>query len=164
MELSPATSARYVDLAFEQMLVVADRLGDDLVNQRPLGPGTNAVGAIVIHCCGVAEFWLGHVGMGRDSQRDREAEFERTATVAELHAMVSQARRQIAADLDTLDLGVESPHAAGRAFLKAADESDASLVLHVIEELFQHLGHCELAADALTGPGPDAETRPPRVP
>ena len=28
-------------------------------------------------------------------------------------------------------------------------ETDASLVVHVLEELFQHLGHCELAADAL---------------
>jgi hypothetical protein len=27
--------------------------------------------------------------------------------------------------------------------------TDASLVLHVIEEVFQHLGHCEIAADAL---------------
>jgi hypothetical protein len=30
-----------------------------------------------------------------------------------------------------------------------APGDDASLVVHVIEELFQHLGHCELAADAL---------------
>lgn len=31
------------------------------------------------------------------------------------------------------------------------DTSDASVVLHVVEELFQHLGHAELAAEALAG-------------
>jgi hypothetical protein len=65
VDLTPATASGYVRRAFDLMLAVADRLGDDRVNDRPLGP------------------------------------------------------------------------------------SDASLVLHVTEELYQHLGHCELAADAL---------------
>lgn len=154
MELTPATATGYVRLAFDRMLAVADRLGDARVNERPLGPDTNAVGAIVIHCCGVAEFWLGHVGLGRESGRERDAEFERTASVTELHALVDIATRQIDADLAALEAGAPSAFAAGRQFLTLGDESDASLVLHVIEELFQHLGHCELAADALTR-GPD---------
>ncbi len=37
----------------------------------------------------------------------------------------------------------------GRVFLPESDTSDASVVIHVIEELYQHLGHMELAADAL---------------
>jgi hypothetical protein len=28
--------------------------------------------------------------------------------------------------------------------------SDGAIVFHVLEELYQHLGHMELAADALT--------------
>ncbi len=150
MELSADTASRYVRLAFDRMLAVADRLGEAKVNERPLGPDTNAVGAIVVHCCGVAEFWLGHVGLGRESQREREAEFERTASVMELRALVDTATRQIDADLGALESGAVSAYAAGRQFLTAGDESDASLVLHVLEELYQHLGHCELAADALT--------------
>lgn len=149
MELTAATAGRYLRHAFAEMLAVADRLGDDRVNQRPLGSDTNAVAAIVVHCCGVAEFWLGHVGLGRDSHRAREAEFESTATVAELRALVAAAMEAVDADLVALDAGTTSPHAAGRVFLTGGDESDASLVLHVIEEVFQHLGHCELAADAL---------------
>lgn len=152
VELSPATSSRYVRLAFEQMLAVVDRLGDDRVNEQPIGPTTNAVAPIVVHCCGVAEFWLGHVGLGRESTRQREQEFSRRATVAELHEMVGAAQRQIDADLEAIEAGVESEYAAGRQFLSADDLSDAALVLHVIEELFQHLGHCEIAADALTAP------------
>ena len=56
--------------------------------------------------------------------------------------------RQVDADLRALEAGAPSPHSGGRAFLDV-DDTDASLVLHVIEELFQHLGHAELAADAL---------------
>ena len=153
MELTATTASAYVHLAFDQMLAVADRLGDDLVNQRPISPQTNAVASLILHCCGVAEFWLGHVGLGRESERDRDAEFSRRATLEELHGVVAAALDQVDADLEVLDAGgAVSPFVEGRAFLSGDDQSDSSLVLHVIEELFQHLGHCEIAADALLAP------------
>ena len=57
--------------AFGQMLEVADRLGDGLVNARPLGTTTNAVSGLVIHCCEVAELeelyqHLGHIEIAAD--------------------------------------------------------------------------------------------------
>lgn len=149
MELAPQTASGYVRLAFDQMLAVAGRLGDVDVNERPLGPGTNSVAGLVAHCCGVAEFWLGHVGLGRESQRDRAAEFSTEATVAGLHERVDATRRRIDDDLVALQGGGTSAYAADRQDLTVADGSDAALVLHLIEELFQHLGHCEMAADAL---------------
>lgn len=150
MELTPDVAGRYVRLAFEQMLTVADRLGDDRVNERPLGRRTNAVAGIVVHCCGVSEFWLGHVGRGRESTRAREDEFSTSATVSELHDLVAVTLAQVEADLAAIEAGADSAYAEGRMFL-VVPEGDASLVVHVIEELFQHLGHCELAADALLG-------------
>lgn len=149
MDLSSATAIRYARHAFSEMLAVAERLGDTKVNERPLGPDTNAVAAIILHCCGVAEFWLGHVGLGRESQRDREGEFSKTATLAELQIAVDAAVRQIETDVARIDAGATSEFTAGRQFLLDEDPSDAALVIHVIEELFQHLGHAELAADAL---------------
>jgi uncharacterized damage-inducible protein DinB len=149
VELTGATATGYARLAFDRMLAVAERLGDERVNERPLGPDTNAVAAIIVHCCGVSEFWLGHVGCGRRSTRDRDAEFDATASLADLRAVVAAACDQLAADVASIDAGAVSDHADGRLFLTVDPVSDASLVLHVIEELFQHLGHCELAADAL---------------
>ena len=68
----------------------------------------------------------------------------------ELHGLVAIALDQIDADLVALDAGgADSPFTEGRQFLSGDDLSDGSLVLHVVEELFQHLGHCEIAADAL---------------
>lgn len=150
MELEPGTAYLYLRHAFDQMLAVADRLGDDKVNQRPHGPETNAVAALIIHVCGVAEFWLGHVGLGRPSERAREDEFSATATVTELHELVDATLAQISEDLHAIERGENAPDPSGRLFLLEGDESDGSLVLHLIEEAYQHLGHMELTADALT--------------
>jgi uncharacterized damage-inducible protein DinB len=153
MELSPATAERYVHLAARQMLAVADRLGDELVNERPPGPDTNSVAALVVHCCGVSEFWLGCVGRGRATTRNRDAEFRARATVAGLHPMVAAMAEQASRDIRALDAGdADRSDRVSRVSgdpLEGGDHSDGALVLHVIEELFQHLGQMELTADAL---------------
>jgi len=150
MELDRRTAELYIRHAFRQMLDVADGLGDQRVNDRPLGSDTNAVAALVVHCCGVTEFWIGHVALGRPTGRERESEFSRTATVPELHAMVDATLGQVSNDLVAIDAGKTQPDRTGRQFLEGGDESDGAIVLHVLEELYQHLGHMELAADALT--------------
>ena len=147
VELSPATTDVYLRRAFTQMLEVADRVGEPGINERPLGPETNAIGALIIHCCEVAECWLGHVALLRPTTRQREAEFSRTATLAELHELADAALARALLRGDPLHDGRGGD--GGRQFLPDGDPSDASAVLHVLEELFQHLGHRELAADAL---------------
>ena len=149
VELSPETATGYARLAYDQMLAVADRLGDERVNVRPIAPHVNSVASLIVHCCGVAEFWLGHVGVGRPSHRDRDAEFVTTASVAELRDRVAASLAQIESDVTAIAAGVGIPDAEGLQLLQVAPGDHASLVVHVIEELFQHLGHCEIAADAL---------------
>jgi len=149
MELQRRTAELYMRHAFGQMLDVADRLGDERVNDRPLGRGTNAVAALVVHSCAVTEFWIGHVALGRPTDRDRESEFSSTATVAELRALVDGTLAQVSEDLAAMEEGRTQADRTGRQFLEGGDESDGAIVLHVLEELYQHLGHMELAADAL---------------
>jgi hypothetical protein len=149
VNLDPSTAERYLRRAFTQMLGVVDRLGEERVNLRPHGDRTNSVAALVVHCCGVTEFWLGHVALGRPSTRDRAAEFVATASVAALHDLVERTVEAAAADLARLEAGEGSDEHGGRSHLLDGDGSDASAVLHVLEEAYQHLGHMELAADAL---------------
>lgn len=153
VELAEATAAGFVRHAYNQMLVVAERLGDDKVSMRPLGAGTNAVAGLIVHCCGMAEFWLGHVALGRPSTRDRDAEFTATATLSELRALLENSIGTIVVDLARIQAGEAIPGHEARAHLIGGG-SDDSVVLHVIEELFQHLGHMELAGDALLREGP----------
>ena len=132
---------------FGQMLDVADRLGDDRVNDRPLGADTNAVAALVIHCCGVTESGSGTSPSAVPRQRSR-IEISSTATVAELHALVASTLAQVGRGSDRDRRGQDSTRPAGRQFLEGGDQSDGAIVLHVLEELYRHLGHVELAADA----------------
>lgn len=152
MDLSAATAEAYLSHAFRQMRDVADRLGEDQVNERPVGHDTNSVAALIVHCTEVTEFWLGHVALGRPSRRDRDAEFGAIASVADLERRIGEAEQRAAADIARLEAG-DGTDDGGRQFLLEGDTSDAAVVLHVLEELYQHLGHMELTADVLTAGG-----------
>ena len=149
VELSPATAEAYIRDSFGKMLVVAERLGDGLVNEQPVGPATNSVAVLITHCCGVTGFWLGHVVLGDDTDRDRDAEFVASATVAELRALIDATVASASEHLRRIDAGESTPDSPMRNKLDVDDPSDTSIVVHVIEELYQHLGHMDLTADVL---------------
>src|SRR5262245_58927326 len=128
------------------MAKLLDRLDDDTVNQRPEGWGTNSVAGLVVHCCELAPSWFAMPGLGRDSDRDRDAEFEATGTVDELRARIDEATEQTCALVQEFVAGPTVPDHPFRDFMPGTDRSDGALVLHVFEELFQHLGHMEVTA------------------
>jgi uncharacterized damage-inducible protein DinB len=148
VELSVDVANAYLRQAFEQMVGVAERVGDDLVNERPVGESTNSVAGLIAHCCGVAEYWLGHEGLGRESTRDRDAEFRTIATVDELREMVAARIAQVEADVADLDRLGLAPGPTRRDELPGG-ATPASIVVHVVEEVFQHTGHMDIAADVL---------------
>ncbi len=63
--------------------------------------------------------------------------------------MVDSTLAHVSEDLAAIDDGRTQSDRTGRQFLEGGDESDGAIVLHVLEELYQHLGHMELAADSL---------------
>ena len=148
MELDARVAGRYLEDAFAHLLAVAGRLGDERINRRPHGPTTNTGAALVVHCCGLTRWWLGHLALGEPTDRDRASELDAEATVAELAALVEATVARALDHLRRLDAGEGVPVADRRCDLPAG-ASDASVVLHVLEELYQHLGHLELTADAL---------------
>ncbi|GAA4357977.1 DinB family protein [Angustibacter luteus] len=140
----------YVDAALDAMVAILGELGDEGANQRLDTPGANSPYAVVTHCLGVMEFWGGYAVAGRRIERDREAEFRAGGDVAGLVLRVRAAREQLVADLDDLE-----PAAPVRG---ALDEDDSSLplgrtqggaVIHLYEELAQHLGQLEVTRDVL---------------
>ena len=150
MELTTKTACLYLEQAIDGMLRVLDRMDDRSVNERPHGPSTNSVAALVSHCCGLTPFWLEHVGTDRPSSRDRDAEFAAEATVDELRAQLAALRARCPEMVGCLDGSPSATYHPLRAELPGGDRSDPAIVLHVLEELFQHLGHMELTADALS--------------
>jgi uncharacterized damage-inducible protein DinB len=153
VDLTPKTMCVYLDHAFTGMRRVLDRLDDTSVNQRPHGPETNSVAALVVHCCELTPFWLDHVGMGHPTERDRASEFTTEATVAELRDRIDRTESRCHELVGPISSGSTATYHELRAHLPGGDRSDPAVYLHVLEELYQHLGHMELTADAVTSPG-----------
>ena len=140
----------YVDRAVDQMTDIVGRLGDDLANRRPALPGANSPYAILRHCLGVMEFWGGQVVAGRAIERDRDAEFRAAGPVAALIVAAQQAKDVFRADVATADPGAP-PRGLhpDKGPLELETRSQGSALLHVLEEVTQHLGQMELTRDAL---------------
>lgn len=149
MHIAATTIDLYIRHTFDGMHRVLDRLDDESVNAKPNEWGTNSVAGLVVHCCELAPSWFEMPGLGRDSSRDREAEFTSTATIAELHARIDDATERTSTLVAEFDTGPTTPGHEFRAFMPGDDRSDGALVLHVLEELYQHLGHMEVTADAI---------------
>ena len=140
----------YVDDAIDGMIAIVTELGDELADTRPNIPGANSPFATLTHCLGVMEYWAGCVVAGRTIQRDRDAEFVATGTVADLVERTRAARRQLGLDVATVDAS-----APARGWVRDEDaalpygRTQGGALFHVYEELAQHRGQMEVARDAL---------------
>ena len=140
----------FVDLALSGMAAIARELGDDLANRRPPFRGGNSAYVILTHCLGVMEYWGGATVAERPVQRDRSAEFSASGDVADLLRRTEHARRRLREDIVGLDAS-----AAPVSIRRDPDEpvpyteAKGAVLLHILEELFQHLGQMEITRDAL---------------
>jgi len=140
----------FVDLALREMAGIVEQLGDELANRRPPFREANSPYAILTHCLGVMEYWGGATVAERPVQRDRAAEFSATGDVARLLWRTEQARRRLRDDIAGLDAfappaGVRPDPDDPVPYARAK----GSVLLHILEELFQHLGQMEITRDAL---------------
>lgn len=142
----------YVDLALGEMTRILSELGDDKANRRPALPGANSPFAILTHCLGVLEYWGGATIAGRTVQRDRAAEFRAEGAVTELVERTAAARRRLGSDLAALDSGARPIGESRVPEDMPYGRTQAGVALHVLEELFQHLGQMELTRDVLCSP------------
>jgi hypothetical protein len=155
MDISVDAVVSYVDRAVDQMMGIVTGLGDDLANRKPALPGANSPYAILRHCLGVMEFWGGEVVAGREVIRDRPAEFRSHGPVAGLAAAARKALDQFHADAATA--GFAAPPRGGKERQKNPGEleftSQGHALLHVLEEVTQHLGQMEITRDVLRAAG-----------
>ncbi len=96
------------------------------------------------------EYWGGATVAERAVQRDRAAEFTARGDVAGLLRRTEQARRRLGEDIVDLDASA-APAAVRRNPEDPVPYTEAkgAVLLHILEELFQHLGHMEITRDAL---------------
>ncbi len=150
MGISVDALASYVDRAVDAMAGIVSGLGDGLASTRPGLPGANSPQAILRHCLGVMDFWGGQVVAGREVQRDRDAEFRASGPVAALIADTSAAKARFRVDAAAADLA--APPRGGHPGMRPGALEVASqghALLHVLEEVTQHLGQMEITRDLL---------------
>jgi len=141
----------YANRAFDGMCQIAVGLGDDLANRRPNVPGANTAYGLIVHCIGVANYWAGALVAGRAVERDRDAEFVATGPTAKLVSLVEAAKAQLAADVAEADFEAPLRREPAPQFKGPPREpsSQGAVLLHVLEELYQHYGQLELIRDVL---------------
>lgn len=135
------------DRALDQYAEVLRDLGDGLVASRPDGiPGNSGFG-LVAHLLGVVDRWGSTVNLGVVVPRDRDAEFLATGSLDEALALLATVRERLHAHARAA-----SPRQAPAN--PPADDPDgyatqSEVLLHVYEELAQHLGQLEVTRDVL---------------
>lgn len=131
---------------FDAMITVVDSLSDAQANYGPDLPGSNTVYALMTHVMGMARAWSSTNNLGVPVDRDRDAEFVASGDVAELVSRAKDVRDALAADFAATDFGGApiSPRPGRDEWWAQTTEG---VVLHIFEEVCQHLGHMEITAD-----------------
>lgn len=140
----------YVRKALDAMGKIVSDLRDELANRRPPLEGANSPYAILTHCLGVANYW-GSLVSGREVTRDRASEFTASGPVTELVVKIPAALQCLAADVALAEPGASLRATPSAQFLGPDDENltHGAVLLHIYEELSQHLGQMEITRDLL---------------
>ena len=140
----------YCDSALDGYADIVTTLGDDLVNSRLDGvPGSNSAFALVTHIAGMAARWGSTVNRGVVVPRDRDAEFTATGTVAQALTVLERARARLHEDAHAASPREQPANPATRKDGSTDDATQGDVLVHVYEELAQHLGQLEVTRDVL---------------
>ena len=150
VRVDPADYLWFADRALGAMSDIVESLGDDLANRRPPLARAHSAFVILTHCLGGMEYWGGATVAGREIERDRDAEFTASGDVATLVRRTEDARQRLHQDLTSLDSGSVPSHVVRDPSDPVPyTETKGAVLLHILEELYQHLGQMELTRDVL---------------
>jgi hypothetical protein len=153
MQIAPEDFLYFINRALDGMLRIVEELGDARVNWRPDFPGANSPYAILYHCVGCTNYWLGALLAGRQVSRDRNAEFQAQGTVADMRQAVRALQQQVREDI--MHVQGDRPLAYPDALLPrhvqwgARHWSQGKALVHAYEELSQHHGQMEISRDII---------------
>ena len=143
----------FCDRSLDGYAACVRELGDAHVISSLTGlEGSNSAFALVAHIVGVMGRWGRTVNRGIVVPRDRDAEFTSTGTVEEALELLALGRARLHEDAHAADLGaapVNPPTGRDRT----AYATQGAVLIHVYEELAQHLGHLEVTRDVLLASG-----------
>ena len=154
MEISQEDFLTFINRALDGMLRIVEELGEERANLLPDLPGANSPYAILTHCIGVCDYWIGTLLRKREVARDRDAEFRASGAVVELRQRVGQLKARLPADISQVQgekLLASSPHSMYNPLrgTNYGDWKEGTALIHAYEELAQHHGQMEITRDLL---------------
>ena len=165
MQITTDDFLYFINVALDGMVRIVEELGDERVNLRPDFPGANSPHAILYHCVGCTNFWIGGLIAGRQVTRDRDAEFRAQGTVADIRQAVLALKNQLQKDIANVQgdqllakPGALLPLQAGTTQQGIQNWRQGKALIHAYEELSQHHGQMEITRDILMHQSsPDSE-------
>ena len=152
MQISNDDFLMFIDRALDGMLRIVEELGNERANMRPDLPGANSPYAILTHCVGVANYWIGVLLAHRHITRDRDAEFRAQGTVDDIRRGVRNVQRQLREDISHVrgeQPLVSAPASSYTPMRGYEGWTQGAALLHTYEELAQHHGQMEITRDIL---------------
>ncbi|HJX78665.1 mycothiol transferase [Glutamicibacter sp.] len=137
---------------FDRLCATVNDVPDVLINSCLPVEGSNSPVQILVHCCGMMRRWSSTVNLGIKVPRDRDAEFSARMSKPEVLKLALETRAAFAADISFTTME-QAP-----AVLPSGREIEywmatcKGVLMHVYEELCQHLGHLEITRDFLRRP------------
>ena len=139
---------------FDELVALVGSLDDESANRdlsdlAPAATATNSPVQLLTHVCGMLRRWSSEVNLGVPVPRDRAMEFTAQMPVAEILALATWTRARFLDDVAATDM-TSAPAAVpgGRNHFWA--RTCHGVLLHLFEEICQHLGHAEITRDVLT--------------
>ena len=148
MNLTTTEVEAFIARSFEMMREKARQTGDRVAD-RPDLERANSIYALITHCIAVCDFWIGHVVAGDPTERDRDSEFEATGSLSEIEAEIDSFLERLPGLVERASVVDPLPDHEVSIFYDWPWTTPAVL-LEVVEEMYQHLGHIDLTADLLT--------------
>lgn len=146
--LTPRAYLTFCDDALDAYAGVVRELGDARVNASLPGvEGSNSAFVLVAHVVGVMGRWGRTVNRGIVVARDRDAEFTAAGSVDEALSLLESGRARLHEDALAADLA--APPVNPPVDRDGGYATQGEVLLHVYEELAQHLGQLEVTRDVL---------------
>ena len=152
MEINDRDFLIFIVRAFDGMSKIVMDLGQEIANKRPALDGGNSPYAILFHCVGLTNYWVGTLIGNRSTERDRNNEFVATGDINSLLKSVEEIKKQIRLDLKKFNGHMpptEIPNVAYSPMKEHEEWNQAQVLIHTYEELAQHHGHMEITKDIL---------------
>jgi len=147
-----ARSAFLIDLLCRDLLGELEKATDEQLNRPVDVPEANSLFAIATHTLGANRAWiLGFVG-GRPVQRDRDAEFTASGSLAALREGFEEFLAGMHEVLDALpdaEMGRETAAPAYRPEYAGAPLTVRDCVQHMVDHTALHLGHAQVTRQLL---------------